>query len=107
MRVGTGSSDFLQHSGDVLEQVEVYKYLGWMMAQDDDNTQALCAQLWKAQATWAWVGQVLRNENKSPFVAVQFYQAVIQAILLYGSKMWVISQTAMAQLEGFHIRAAY
>ena len=23
--------------GDVLEQVEVYKYLGWMMAQDDDN----------------------------------------------------------------------
>jgi hypothetical protein len=27
--------------GDVLEQVEVYKYLGRMMAQDDDDAQAI------------------------------------------------------------------
>jgi hypothetical protein len=71
--------------GDVLEQVEVYKYLGWMMAQDNNDTQALRAQLRKAHATWAQVGQVLRNENTSPFVAARFYQADVQAILLYGS----------------------
>ncbi len=68
--------------GDVLEQVEVYKYLGRMMAQDDDDLQAIRAQLWKARSTWAWVGQVLRSKNASPFVAAQFYQAFIQAILL-------------------------
>jgi hypothetical protein len=56
------------------------------MAQDNDNTQALRAQLQKAHANWARVGQVLRNENTSPFVAARFYQAVVQAILLYGSK---------------------
>jgi hypothetical protein len=78
-----------------------------MMAQDNNDTQALRAQLWKARVTWAWVGQVLWNENMSPFVAAQFYQAVVQAILFYGSKTWVISQTAMAQLEGFHIQATY
>ncbi len=89
-------------NGDVLEWVEVYKYLRRMMAQDDDDTQALRAQLWKARTAWAWVGQVLWNENLSPFIAAQFYQAVVQAILLYGSEMWVISQTAMARLEGFH-----
>jgi hypothetical protein len=94
-------------SGDVLKQVEVYKYLGQMMAQDDNDTQALRAQLWKARATWARVGQVLQNENTSPFVAAQFYQAVVQAVLLYGSETWVISPTAMARLEGFHIRATY
>jgi hypothetical protein len=38
---------------------------------------------------------------------VWFYQAVVQAILLYGSKTRVISQTALAQLEGFHIHLAY
>jgi hypothetical protein len=77
--------------GDVLERVEVYKYLGRIMAQDDNDTQALRAQLWKARATWARVGQALWNENTSPFVAARFYQAVIQAILLYGSETWVIS----------------
>jgi hypothetical protein len=29
--------------GNVLEQVEVYKYLGRMMAQDNNDTQAVCA----------------------------------------------------------------
>ncbi len=93
--------------GDVLERVEVFKYLGRMMAQDDDDIQAIRAQLRKARATWARVGQVLRSENASPPIAARFYQAIVQAILLYGSETWVISRTALARLEGFHIRAAY
>ncbi len=78
------------------------------MGQDNNDIQAIRAQLWKACSTWAWVGQVLCSKNALPFVATQFYQAIIQAILLYGSKTsWVISRTALARLEGFHIRAAY
>jgi hypothetical protein len=32
-----------------------------------------------------------------------FYKAVVQSVLLYGSKTWVLSKTVMARLEGFHI----
>ena len=42
-----------------------------------------------------------------PRVASKFYKAVVQAILLYPSETWVLSKTALASLEGFHIRAAY
>jgi hypothetical protein len=52
-------------------------------------------------------GKVLWGENTSPTVAAKFYLAVVQAVLLYGSKTWVISPQAMAQLEGFHIRATW
>ena len=97
---------FLVH-GDVLEQVEVFKYLGRLLAQDDHDIQAICAQLWKARATWARVGQVLRSKNASPRVSAKFYKAVVQAVLLYGSETWVLSSTALARLEGFHICAAY
>jgi hypothetical protein len=93
--------------GDVLERVKVYKYLGRMMAQDDNDAQAIRAQLRKARATWAQVRKVLRGENTSPTVAAKFYLAVVQAVLLYGSEAWVISLQAMARLEGFHIRAAW
>ncbi len=93
--------------GNVLEQVEVIKYLGRLMSQDDNDIQVIRAQIRKARSSWAHVGQVLRSKNVSPFVAARFYQAIIQAILLYGSESWVISWTAMARLEGFHIRAAY
>jgi hypothetical protein len=53
------------------------------------------------------VGQVLRAENVPPHIAAKFYKAVVQAVLLYGSETWVLSTTALASLEGFHIRAAY
>ncbi len=73
-------------AGEVLKQVEVFKYLGHLLAQDIDIIQAIRAQLRKARATWAQVGQVLCNENISPHIAATFYKAVVQAILLYGSK---------------------
>ncbi len=92
---------------NVLERVKVFKYLGRMMAQDDNDIQAIRAQLRKAHATWARVGQVLWSKNAPPPIATRFYQAIVQAILLYGSETWVISRTALARLEGFHIRAAY
>ncbi len=93
--------------GEVLERLEVFKYLGRLFAQDDDNIQAIRPLLRKARATWARVGQVLCNENVSPHIAATFYKAVVQAILLHGSGTWVLSRTALAHLEGFHIHAAY
>ena len=45
--------------GDVLERVEVFKYLGRLLAQDGDDVQAVRQQIRKAQGTWTRVGQVL------------------------------------------------
>ena len=70
----------------MLERVEVYKYLGRLLVQDDDNMQAIWEQLRKERGVWARVGQVLCGENTSPKVAAKFYKAVVQAVLLYGSE---------------------
>ena len=53
--------------GDMLERVKVFKYLGCLMSQDDDDIQAICTQMQKARATWAHIGQVLWSENVLPF----------------------------------------
>jgi hypothetical protein len=94
-------------NGTVLERVEVFKYLGHLLAQDDDDAQAIRQQMQKAWGVWARVGQVLRGENVTPWVAATFYKAVVQAILLYGSKTWNLTASALARLERFHIRVAY
>jgi hypothetical protein len=36
-----------------------------------------------------------------------FYKAVVQSVLLYGSKIWNLTQAVLALLEGFHIPATY
>jgi hypothetical protein len=93
--------------GEALKKVEVFKYLGRMMAQDDNDVQAMRHQLRKARGTWAHVGQVLMSENATPRVAAKFYKAVVQAVLLYGSKTWNLTKAVLVQLEGFYVRAAY
>ncbi len=73
-----------------------------MMAQDDNGIQAMWHQLCKAWGAWAHVGQVLRSENVTPWVAAKFYKAVVQAALLYGSETWNLTKAVLARLEGFH-----
>jgi hypothetical protein len=36
---------------NVLERVEVFKYLGRLLSQDDNDIQAICAQMRKTHAT--------------------------------------------------------
>jgi hypothetical protein len=91
----------------VLERVDVFKYLGRLLSQDDGDVQAVCAQIRKARATWAQVSNILRAQNTPSRISAKFYKAVVQSLLLYGSETWVISKSVMARLEGFHIRAAY
>jgi hypothetical protein len=40
-------------------------------------------------------------------VSAKFYKAVVHSVILYGSKTWNLLTTTLAQLEGFHICAAY
>jgi hypothetical protein len=40
-------------------------------------------------------------------VCGKFYKATVQAVLLYGSKTWNLTPSAMKRLEGFHLRAAW
>ena len=49
----------------------------------------------------------MRKENAPPQVSAKFYKAIVQSVLLYGSKTWVLSTASLARLEGFHLRAAY
>jgi hypothetical protein len=93
--------------GEELERVEVFKYLGRLLSYDDNNTQAMRANLTKARGCWARVSQVLRAENASPKVCGVFYKATIQAVLLFGSETWNLAPSGLACLEGFHLQAAW
>jgi hypothetical protein len=91
----------------MLEHVEVFKYLSCLLAQDNNDAQAIQQQLQKARGVWARVGQVLPKENTAPRIAAKFYKAVVQAVLLYGSKTWNLTTSALERLKGFHVCGAY
>ena len=92
--------------GVELEQVEVFKYLGRMIRNDDNDTQAIRVQIRKARGVWGRLSRVMRAENASPRVCGMFYKATVQAVLLFGSETWCLSPANLRLLEGFHVRAA-
>jgi hypothetical protein len=49
----------------------------------------------------------LGREHAPPRTSAKFHKAIVQSVLLYKSKAWVLSKDIMARLEGFHICAAY
>ena len=75
--------------GDMLKHTVSFKYLGQWLALDDHDSCVMHAQFLKARKTWAWLSNVLHGEYASPCVCGMFYKAVVQVVLLYGSKTWV------------------
>ncbi len=90
-----------------MERVGEIEYLGRQLTMMNDDAPAVQAQMSKARGVWARVSAVLKGKNAPPKVRGMFYLAVVQSVLLYGSKSWVLSPALLTQLEGFHIRTAW
>jgi hypothetical protein len=93
--------------GEELERVKVFKYLGRLLAYDNNDTQAVRGNLKKARGIWARLSRMIRTENASPRACGIFYKATVYSILLFGSKKWNLSPVSLKCLEGFHLRAAW
>ena len=92
--------------GADIDRETQFKYLGRVLDQRDDDNPAIDRQLARAKAKWARVGKVLSVQTTDPRVRGYFYKAILQAILLYGSESWVISEFKLKQLRSFHHRVA-
>ena len=74
--------------GKVLDRVEVFKYLGRLVAMNINDTQAINANIAKARRTWARLHKVLRGENAELGTCALFYRATVQAVLLFSAETW-------------------
>ena len=81
---------FIAHGTNELCNVNRFKYLGRVLSHDKNNVLAMHWNLKQARATWRQVSKILTREEVPAPPAGMKYQAVVAAVLLYGSKSWVI-----------------
>ena len=88
-------------SGDELGVVDTFKYLGRLLSSLDSDWPAVHRNLTRARKRWGSVSRVLAREGATPRVSGMFYKGVVQTVLLYGCKSWVLSKTVgVRDLEG-------
>merc|ERR1712086_342394 len=97
---------FTACGSDELRNVLRFKYLGRILSHDDNDIPAMRRNLKRARATWGRVSKILNRQEVPAPVAGMFYQAVVAAVLLYGSESWVLPPSALKVLEGFHVEAS-
>ena len=47
--------------------------------------------------------KILRTEGSDPIVAETLYRAVVQAVLLFGAEIWVLTATMLQKMEGVYV----
>ena len=92
-------------NGVELEQVKQFNYLGRLLSEDDKDTKCINANLKKARKRWGSIANVLKREGANAVCMSKFYMAVVQAVLLYASESWTITEKDMKKLRSFHFRA--
>ena len=63
---------------------------------------AMYGNLRKAQRWWCMATKVMTNTVATVQTWVMIYKAVVQMVLLYGSKSWVVTEVMLKVMEGFH-----
>jgi hypothetical protein len=92
--------------GSQLASVSVFRYLGRELSSSDDDWPAVYRNVNKARQRWAHISRVLAREGANTRIAGMFYKAVVQSVLLYGCKMWVLTARVLRAVESFHNQVA-
>ena len=77
-----------------------------MTATDDDWLEVV-RNLRKARRSWGRLSRVLGREGADSKVSMAFYIAVTQAVLLFGSEAWVLTEKMEKALDSFQSRVAW
>ena len=90
--------------GRPLVVVENFKYLGRMLTDLDDDWPEGVDNLRKTLKWWARMSSILGREGADPRTSGNFYKVAVQATLLFGAELWVMSPWIGRILVSFHHR---
>ena len=71
--------------------VTSFKYLGQILTASDDDWPAVVGNLRKARKSWTCLSRFLLREEVNLSLSGMFFKAVVQALLLLGEEMWVMT----------------
>ena len=85
------------------EEVDSFKYLGWILNQVDEYWPAVLHEIWRVRQVWGRLGKLLSREGSESIILAKFYRSVVQAVLLFGSDTWVLTAVMLQNPEGVHV----
>ena len=83
--------------------VTQFKYPGRMMEETESEYPTVHRSISKAHAVWCRLVNLLLREGDDIWVSALLYRTVIQAVMMFGSEYWELSDATMRSMEGYHV----
>jgi hypothetical protein len=105
MVVGKASKAQVQLSGQRVEVVKVYKYLGLMLSRDLKWTEHVAYTVDKVKRRMAQCHRLLSNKALAPSTRLHLYSSLILPVMSYGAGLWHLTDHQLRQFEALHLKA--
>ena len=77
-----------------------------VLTAGDDNLPEVAGNLQKARNSWVRMLRIMSREGVDLKVSGHFFKVVVQAVLLFGAKTWVLTPQMERDLSNFQHRVA-
>ena len=88
--------------GTPLTVVSLFQYLLQKLLSTENDRTAVERNLRRERGNRVSLAKILGREGTYKITTGRFYVAVVQAVLLFGSKTWVLTPQLDKSLKGFH-----
>ena len=88
----------------MLETVTSFKYMGRALMAKYDDCLAVSGNPRRDRNIWLRMTRILSREGADLKVLGIFFKAVVQAVLIFGAEMWVLTPRMERALSSFKTR---
>ena len=81
-----------------------FQVLGRILEENNNDTHASLCHLGRTRMKWNCTGRALWSKGMKLRGMGYFYKAIVQAILLYCSETWAVTDHHLKQFRSFHSR---
>ena len=90
------NTELKSQRGELLKQVEDFKYLGSWIADSKRDMEVRIRLAWKVLSK---LDRIWKSKLKTE-LKIQFFRATIESVLLYGAESWTLTNSMCRRLDG-------
>ena len=101
LRTNTPNQLPIESSGQQLEEVEGFTYLGSNVDGEGGTERDVTARINKARMSYGMLGNIWREGTISLRTKLQIFNANIKSLLLYGAETWKLTKGIVQKVQAF------
>ncbi|KDR12593.1 uncharacterized protein LOC110836089 [Zootermopsis nevadensis] len=101
LRINTTNTDPFTLSGEAIEDVDSFTYLGSVVAKNGGAAQDVSQRIRKANGAFVRFYLLWKSNRISTRTKLCIFCSNVKSVLLYGSETWKVTKTITSKLQAF------